>query len=275
MVLPLAFSACSPKADGEEETPDTEDFAAEFEVLSIDVNPATAFTGETVNITAVIENTGNLEGTYAAILTLNGAVTNAKEIVISPGSSRVASFSLTRSKPGTYKVGIGKLSTSLEVQERLIELSYDDGSSEGSCSSGEAYSFLVRFTPDKTPFVIKAVSIYAILKGTGYEEQKPEIEIRDQDFMLLSYREESTTTFSEFSRWVTIDVPDITVNGDFYVIFHTNSANYGGVYLYYDLSSVNENSDMYASGEISNWIWGHITREQTSWMIRVIGTTGL
>jgi hypothetical protein len=88
---------------------------AEFEVISLDVEPSEIIASETVTITAVVENTGGSEGTYTAILTVDGAAVETKDVVITPNSSETVTFTLVKDKLGTYEIGVGGLNASLTV----------------------------------------------------------------------------------------------------------------------------------------------------------------
>jgi hypothetical protein len=123
------------------------------------------------------------------------------------------------------------------------------------------------------PFTINKVRIFANLQGTGYEEQKPRVEIWDRDFALLHSWQEPVIGFSKEPSWVTVDISDITVDDDFYIVFYTNSGPQSGVYIHYDSSLENEHSEMAAEGKVIGWIWERIPKEKTNWMIRVVGTS--
>lgn len=73
--------------------------------------------GKTVSITAVVNNIGGSEGTYAAMLTIDGVLVEAKEVAITPGGSKVVTFSLAKDTPGTYEIDIGGLKSTLMVKE--------------------------------------------------------------------------------------------------------------------------------------------------------------
>ena len=50
----------------------TEPTPPKFEVISLNVTPTEVFLGETINITAEVKNTGERDGSYAAVLTVDG-----------------------------------------------------------------------------------------------------------------------------------------------------------------------------------------------------------
>jgi len=109
----LVLGACAP-------TPEPTPAPAKFEVISLDIKPVEAVAGETVSITAMVENTGGSEGTYAVMLTVDGVTVETKEVAITPGSSKVVTFSLVKDKVGTYTVAVGDLSSSLTVRPKLV-----------------------------------------------------------------------------------------------------------------------------------------------------------
>ena len=53
---------------------------ADFEVISLDIKPPEVTTGETVSITAEVKNTGDGEGTYTAVLTVDGVKFETKDV---------------------------------------------------------------------------------------------------------------------------------------------------------------------------------------------------
>jgi len=152
-----------------------------------------------------------------------------------------------------------------------IELKYDDGTGEGSCSSGH-YGFLVHFSPSAIPLNISKVKLFTCLQGSAYESQTTRLEIRDNNLELLYDQGKPANTYSSNPTWVTIETPGIQVNGDFHVVFYPSSSRDGGVYLYFDSSQTNNFSETAeAGGKIAEWVW-RPPKETTNWMIRVIGT---
>ncbi len=243
---------------------------ANFEVTSLEVMPLEVIAGEAVDVTAEVENTGASEGTYTAVLMVDGVEVERKDIVIEAGATGTVTFSLAKDTPGSYQIGVGGLSSTLVVVEE-VELKYDDGTSDGSCSAG-GWGFLVHFLPPAIPFTINEVNLFTDLRGSGYEEQVTKVEIRDRNFNVVYSVFKPAAEFSSEVGWVTIDIPQITVTDEFYVVFYTDSRAYGGVYIHYDSGVVNEHSEMVLGGEVTDWIWEQIPKETANWMIRVIGT---
>jgi len=253
----LVFGACAP---------------AKFEVVSLDIEPSQVVAGQTVTITAVVENSGGGEGTYAAVLTVDAVTMETKEVTITPGSSELVTFSLVKDTPGSYEIGVGELSSSLTVIKEEIELKHDDGTSDGSWAiGGRGRGHVVHFSPPVAPFAINEVKIYGSLYGTEYEELLAQIEVWDEGFNILYSRLEPHTKFSPEPGWVGIAIPDIAVVGDFYVFVCTSSPREGGVQIHYDSSATNVHSEVTEARHITDW-YLETPKDKVNWMIRVEGS---
>jgi len=88
---------------------------AEFEVISLDIEQSEVTTGETVNITAEVKNTGGSEGTYTAVLTVDGVKFETKDVTLAAGAKETVTFLVTKNTPGTYDIALAGLSGTLEV----------------------------------------------------------------------------------------------------------------------------------------------------------------
>ena len=159
---------------------------------------------------------------------------------------------------------------------KAVELKYDDGKPGRFTSQGPGGGYSVHFSPPATPFTINKVKLIARLYGTEYADRKASLEIWDENFELLYSREMPTTEFSTEGGWVTVET-NITVDGDFRVVFFTNSGGQaGGISIGYDSSGENKHSEVVRTGGLlTDW---HPAMERTKpsattkWMIRVIGT---
>jgi len=256
-------------------TPTPEPVPAEFEVISLDIVPLEIIAGETADITAIVKNTGGTEGTYGATLIVDRVVVETKEVLITPGISETVTFPLLKEAPGTYEVSVGELSLNLIVRE-MLELKHDDGRGMGATSSsGPGWGYSVRFSPSTIPFTIFKVKVFARLRS-GYVLDTTSLEIWDRHLNVLYSTEKPAIEYSSELEWVIIDIPNITVNDDFRVVFFTNGEDLqaGGVGIGYDLSG-NKGSEMArANGTIGEWpapMEATRPRDSTNWMIRVVG----
>ena len=244
---------------------------AMFEVSSLDVTPPEAAAGEVVNVTAQVTNSSYTDGTYTAILTVHGVGVERKDIAVAAGASEVVTFELAEDTPGTYQIGLGGLTSTLVVIEE-VELKYDDGTSDGSWAiGGKGRGHVVHFSPAVAPFTINQVKIYGSLYGAQYEKLLAQIEVWDEDFNILYSCLEPHTNFSPEPGWVGIAVPDIIIDGDFYIFVCTSSPKEGGVQIHYDSSGINMHSEVTEARKIADW-YLEIPKDEINWMIRVEGS---
>jgi hypothetical protein len=90
---------------------------AAFQVSSLTVSPTEVYTGEAVNITIQVTNTGGQSASYQVILKINGETEKAKEVVLEAGASTEVSFSISKEAAGIYSVDIDGISGTFEVKE--------------------------------------------------------------------------------------------------------------------------------------------------------------
>ncbi|MFC2002693.1 CARDB domain-containing protein [Chloroflexota bacterium] len=88
---------------------------AAFSVSDISVSPTQVKVGGKVTISATVTNTGDIAGTYAATLKLDGTVIETKKLDLKGHASEKVTFTVTRNAGGTYIVGLGGVSNSFTV----------------------------------------------------------------------------------------------------------------------------------------------------------------
>jgi hypothetical protein len=88
----------------------------EFKISSMVVTPPEALAGDEVRIRADITNTGEVSGSYAAVLTIEGDVSKTKEVTLEPGATETVSFAYLPDAAGSYHLGLDKCSTGSEYQ---------------------------------------------------------------------------------------------------------------------------------------------------------------
>jgi len=82
---------------------------AKFKLSELAINPAQTEVGEPVTISAIVQNTGELEGSYTLALKINGEIEQSKETTLAAGESRQVSFTVIKDDPGTYAVAVDGL----------------------------------------------------------------------------------------------------------------------------------------------------------------------
>ena len=83
---------------------------AEFRVSALTVAPTTEeiLTGDDVLVTAHVENSGTVAGTYDAALRVNGSLQSEQEVELDAGESTTMQFRFRAGSPGDYEVRLGE-----------------------------------------------------------------------------------------------------------------------------------------------------------------------
>jgi hypothetical protein len=90
---------------------------ASFQPGSLSISPGEVKTGQTVNISVTVTNSGGSAGSYALIFKIDGVVEEIKEITLEAGTSGTASFSTSRQLAGTYSAEVNGLTSSFVVKQ--------------------------------------------------------------------------------------------------------------------------------------------------------------
>ena len=146
------------------------------------------------------------------------------------------------------------------------EISYDDDEMDGGWAYGGC-GHAVRFSPPSKSWTINKVKIYGQWYG---EDSSFTVELWDENKNTL--QEIGPYNYSEFFssnwEWVTIDVPNTKVDGDFYVCFFADTRPEYGVSVGYDTD--NKSNRSYIAYSTHN-----LEAFEYDWMIRVKGTSDI
>lgn len=93
--------------------------SAAFAVTSLTVSPAEVGLRQEVIVTTVLENVGQATGDYSASLTINGVEVETKDITLAGGTKTKVTFTVAKSRAGTYEVKVGEATTTLTVKPGL------------------------------------------------------------------------------------------------------------------------------------------------------------
>jgi len=99
---------------------------ASFKVSELKVEPAQANLLEEIVITAVVANTGGVQGTYVAELKVNSATEKTEKLTLDAGTACNMAFKISRNTPGTYTVTLGELSGKFVVLEPVRPIQIDN-----------------------------------------------------------------------------------------------------------------------------------------------------
>jgi hypothetical protein len=99
---------------------------ADFTASALNISPQETDIGETVTVSVLVTNAGELEGGYSVNLVVNGAVVETREITLSGGSQEVV-FTTSGDEPGSYSVAVNGLEGSFTVREAMATSSGHSG----------------------------------------------------------------------------------------------------------------------------------------------------
>jgi hypothetical protein len=89
---------------------------AVFTVTDLVITPEEVGIGETVTISVLVTNTGDLTGTYEVPLKIDNVVVDRKEVTLIGGASQRVTFTTTKDVAGTYTVNVNGLSDTFIVK---------------------------------------------------------------------------------------------------------------------------------------------------------------
>ncbi|MCP4607506.1 MAG: hypothetical protein GY845_02155 [Planctomycetes bacterium] len=133
----------------------TEGQPAQFELDSLSLVPDSVTVEETAEISVNVTNVGDVDGTYATILTADSEPVDSKELDVAAGSTHEVTFTYKTATPGTLTIGVGELTAELEVQEAVLS-----GPAEINVSNNQT---IINF-PDTVGFTLEGTSALPVTK---------------------------------------------------------------------------------------------------------------
>jgi hypothetical protein len=271
--------------------------STQFEITSLDINPAEVTVGETANISARVTNTGRVGGVYYATLSVDGEKIATKDIGLDPGSTQAVTFALSKDRAGSYEIVIGKSRATLSVTSKRVakpvELGYDDGVARDYLSLVKpATGYSVSFVSPPEPFTISQVRLLGLVYGSpGFHIADSDLQIWDKDYKVLYTAPFPGDEFPLVTRlgdntgataaWVDIEIPNIKVEGNFYVHIYTGLPAGQGFRMGADDNVVNTRSDVTVRGDngldnlAPSWpytrVYWYGDKSRVNWMVRVAG----
>ena len=92
--------------------------APAFALSGLTCTPEETVAGESVTVSVVVTNTGDLEGDYPVVMKVNDAHEETIVVTLAGGANQTVTFSVPRSEPGMYTVEIGDLPPTTFVIKR-------------------------------------------------------------------------------------------------------------------------------------------------------------
>jgi PGF-pre-PGF domain-containing protein len=89
-----------------------------FDVTTADLNQTTITEGESVEISATIENTGDQDGTFTTELTIDEVVVDSQDVAVAAGTTETVTFVRTFDQAGDYAIAVsGTSAGTLTVED--------------------------------------------------------------------------------------------------------------------------------------------------------------
>ncbi|MDD5648703.1 MAG: CARDB domain-containing protein [Dehalococcoidia bacterium] len=224
------------------------------------ISPLSVTSGQPATINMRIENTGNAAGIFVAELTINGTLVESRPVPIEAGSWARVEFSSTFPTAGHYEIKIAPQVTAVDIPERkeFLRLKLDNGIVDGCDdlvgSTGDPGNMIqmvegnmIKYTAPPGGYEIDKIEILGYIKSSTHDfDMNPQfgpgawiygpdiaaiepvnpnftINIWDNRHNKLFSREYSKNLFSYIPQWVSVEVPGIKVNGDFYIELVTHN----------------------------------------------------
>jgi len=89
---------------------------ATFTMSNLVISPDRVRQGESISISAVITNTGEVSGNYSVVLRIKGIAESIEEISLPPNRSQRVVFNITKDAPGFYQVALEGLTGRFVVE---------------------------------------------------------------------------------------------------------------------------------------------------------------
>ena len=93
---------------------------AAFSVTNLRIEPSEVKVGEKTTVSAEVQNTGGIEGSYSAELKVNGLNETSQNVTIPAGASSGITFTVSKDTPGVYQVTLDNLTGQFTVTEAPV-----------------------------------------------------------------------------------------------------------------------------------------------------------
>ena len=93
---------------------------AAFTTSNLFISPAEAGIGETVTVSVLVANTGDLSGSYEVTLKVDNVTMATKDVILAGDTSQTVTFTTTGDTAGTYTVDVSGLSGTFTVKTPVV-----------------------------------------------------------------------------------------------------------------------------------------------------------
>jgi len=233
---------------------------AVYKLDPISISPLPVMAGQPTNISMRIENTGNAAGVFMAELTINGTLVKSNAVTLGPGNSAGVEFEATFPTAGHYEIKIAPQTAVIDIMERkgTLRLKSDHGMVDGCDVLAGATGYpgnmiqmvegnMIKFTAPPGGYEINSLEVFGYIRSSTHDfDSNPiygpgswvyggdiaaiepvnpyfTINIWDSRHNKLFARDYNKDLFTYIPQWVSLEVPGIKVNGDFYIELVTHN----------------------------------------------------
>ena len=243
IILFLTVAACSATENISKSQKDqTPIQQANFEISPLTVTPRWLFVGDNATVSVNVRNSGSGDGTYDAILLIDGQKSGEQEVRVPHGQSKTVSFGVPATSATAKSVAIGDSKETLNYyQAKPYDIQYDNYELQSSkplqCYyNQEPYGQMVRFTAAAKPFRVNKIQMAAMVFSKAPSDIANKVftmNIWDSTRKKLWTGDFPWNTYGGGwgPTWQDLDVPNIPADNDFYVelVSHT-PAGQGSTY---------------------------------------------
>ena len=162
---------------------------ASFAVSSLSVSPDEVYADDSVTVSAVVSNEGDLSGSCEVVLKVGGEVIETEAVMLAGGESRLVSFNVSGEQPGLYSVDVNGAVGSFSVIEAVDYLPPSFSVSDLSISPDEVYA-------DDSVTVSAVVSNEGDLSGSCEVVLKVGGEVIETEAVMLAGGESRLVSFN-------------------------------------------------------------------------------
>ena len=169
---------------------------AAFTGSNLAITPTEVDIGEEVTINLLITNSGDLTGSYEAVLKIDDAEVETEEVTLSGGDNVAVSFSISLDAAGVYTVAVGGLSGTLEVRTPEVEVDEIETLSLATFTAADLSISPAEVVPGESVKISVTVTNTSSLSGTYEVTLKIDDVILGTKEVTLAGGEGQMTTFT-------------------------------------------------------------------------------
>jgi len=97
---------------------------ANFTIADLEVNPGEVTLGESISISALITNTGDLIGSYRVTLKIDNEAVATEDVTLAGDTSQTVTFTTAKDVAGTYSVNVNGLSGTFTIKKARVPATF-------------------------------------------------------------------------------------------------------------------------------------------------------